>query len=271
MKMNSLKMKKILEDKLKNDQYRFSYNRDKSTFRVEWKETKKGITISLPQVIGNYEERGDAAVEDLLEHVNEVLSMMNREYTLNNMEKHIYPVIRSTSFPTKTKGGMELVTKDHTAETRIFYALDLGNSYRLIEKDLMEKEQWSENRIHENALFNLRSLPLNYKEDQVRDNDFYFIATQDGYDASRILNESFLDEMKAKCKGDMAVAVPHQDVLIIADLRNDTGYDVLAQMTMKFFAEGRIPITSLALIYEDKKLEPMFILAKNKPRNPKKS
>ena len=126
----------------------------------------------------------------------------------------------------------------------------------------MEKEQWSKERIHENALFNLRSLSLDYKTDQVRDNYYYFIATQDGYDASRILNESFLEEMKAKCKGDMAIAVPHQDVLIIADLRNDTGYDVLAQMTMKFFAEGRIPITSLALMYEDKKLEPIFILAK---------
>ena len=32
----------------------------------------------------------------------------------------------------------------------------------------------------------------------------------------------------------MAVAVPHQDVLILADIQNETGYDILAQMTMSF-------------------------------------
>src|SRR5690625_6348271 len=70
--------------------------------------------------------------------------------------------------------------------------------------------------------------------------------------------------MSEKCEGDLALAVPHQDVLILADITNDSGYDILAQMTMKFFAEGRIPITSLAFIYENKKLEPIFIMAKNK-------
>ncbi len=61
----------------------------------------------------------------------------------------------------------------------------------------------------------------------------------------------------------MAVAVPHQDVLIIADIRNKTGYDILAQMTMSFFTKGLVPITALSFIYEDGKLEPIFILGKN--------
>lgn len=265
MKMTSIKMKKLLEDKLKNDSYRISYNRDKDTMRIEWKETKQGITISLPQVVGKFEEKGDEAVQDLVAHVTEALSIMNQDYTLNQMEKHIYPVIRSTSFPTETKEGKSLITKEHTAETRIFYAIDLGKSYRLIEEALLNEEGWSEERLHEHALFNLRALSCDYKKDQVQDNDFYFLATQDGYDASRILNDQFLSEMEAKCEGEMAIAVPHQDVLIIADIKNNTGYDVLAQIAMKFFAEGRIPITSLALMYEDKKLEPIFILAKNKP------
>lgn len=269
--MTSIKMKKLLENKLKDEAYRISYNRDNDTMRIEWKETKKGMTVSLPQVIGKYEEKGEEAVDDLVAHVEEALSIMNRDYTLQEMEKYIYPVIRSTSFQTETKDGEKLVTKDHTAETRIFYAIDLGKSYRLIEAELLEKEGWSEKRLHENALFNLRALSCDYKKDQVQDNDFYFIATQDGYDASRILNEHFLEEIKAQCEGDMAIAVPHQDVLIIADIKNDTGYDVLAQIAMKFFAEGRIPITSLALMYENKKLEPIFILAKNKPtKKPKK-
>ena len=40
----------------------------------------------------------------------------------------------------------------------------------------------------------------------------------------------------------MLVAVPHQDVLIIADIRNKTGYDVMAHLTMEFFTKGLVPL-----------------------------
>lgn len=270
MKMTSIKLKKILEKKLQSPEYRTSYNRDKDQFRIEWKESKKGINVKLPNVIAKYNERGEEAIDELVDHLAEALKIMNADHHLTGMEKNIFPVIRATSFPTKMKNDKKLITKEHTAETRIFYALDLGKSYRLIDEEIVKKEGWSEKRVHENALFNLRSLKTDYKVDSVADNDFFFLATQDGYDASRILNESFLDEMKEKATGDLAVAVPHQDVLIVADIRNDTGYDILAQMTMKFFAEGQIPITSLPFIYENNVLEPIFILAKNKPKNSKK-
>ncbi|MFD1851079.1 DUF1444 domain-containing protein [Oceanobacillus bengalensis] len=265
MKLTSIQMKKKLEERLNNSQYRTSFNRDKDTFRIEWKESKRGMKVSLPNVIAKYNERGEVAIDELVDHVNEALRIMNEEHQLRGMEKSIYPTIRSTSFPTKTKSGVRLVTKDHTAETRIFYALDLGKSYQLIDEELLEKEGWTKERIDEIASFNVRSLSAKPKKDTVAGNDFYFVATQDGYDASRILNEAFLEEMKAAAKGDLAVGVPHQDVLIMVDVKNNTGYDILAQMMMKFFAEGRIPITSLPFIYEDKKLEPIFILAKNRP------
>ncbi|RDW16388.1 DUF1444 domain-containing protein [Oceanobacillus arenosus] len=264
MKMTSFQMKNRLENRFANEAYRISFNRDKDTLRIEWKESKRGMTISLPNVIGKFQERGDAALDELEDHVTEALRIMNEEHDLAGMEKHIFPVIRSTSFPTQTKRGSKLITKDHTAETRIFYALDLGKSYQLIDEGLLAKEGWKKEKIDEIASFNVRSLSTDAKKDTVAENDFYFVATQDGYDASRILNEAFLEEMKANVLGDLAVAVPHQDVLIIADIKNNTGYDILAQMTMKFFAEGRIPITSLPFIYEDRKLEPIFILAKNR-------
>ncbi|MGM8365870.1 DUF1444 domain-containing protein [Virgibacillus sp. W0181] len=266
MTMTSIKLKRILEERLADPGYHTSYNRDKDRFRIEWKESKQGITITMPNVIAKYNERGETAIDDLVEHITEALRIMNEEHYLTGMEKDIYPVIRSTSFPTETKAGKKLVFLDHTAETRIFYALDLGKSYRLIDDVMLKEERWSKERIHEMALFNIRSLSTDYKMDQVAGNDFYFIATQDGYDASRVLNEAFLEEMKANSKGELAISVPHQDVLILGDIQNKTGYDILAQMTMKFFAEGRIPVTSLSFIYDNKKLEPIFILAKNRPK-----
>ncbi|WP_042146451.1 DUF1444 domain-containing protein [Paucisalibacillus sp. EB02] len=265
MKMTSLKMKKILEDRLSDSNFNTKYNRDDDTFRVELKNTKQGVSIKLPNIIGKYNQQGEKAIDDLVDHVTESLRIMNKTHSLEGMEKNIFPVIRSTSFPTKAKSGANLIYKDHTAETRIFYALDLGKSYRLVDEVMLEKEGWSTKQIDEIATFNLRSLENDYRIDTVADNDFYFFAKQDGYDASRILNDTLLEEIKDKSIGELAVAVPHQDVLIMADIRNKTGYDILAQMTMKFFTEGRIPITALPFIYEDKKLTPIFILAKNRP------
>src|SRR5699024_12107808 len=102
-------------------------------------------TCALPiltQLVAKYNERGDADIDELVNHVQEALKIMNEEHQLTGMEKHIYPVIRSTSFPIKKKDGTVLLTKEHTAETRIFYALDLGNSYRLIDEEFLQTENW---------------------------------------------------------------------------------------------------------------------------------
>src|SRR5699024_10766539 len=155
MKMTSIKMKKLLEDKLKNDSYSISYNRDKDTMRIEWKETKQGMTISLPQVVGKNEEKGDEAVKDLVAHVTEALSIMKLDYTMNQKEKHIDPVIRTHSDPIKTKEDKDLISWYHSAETRSLYTNDLGKSYRLIEEALLDEEDCNEERLLEHALFNL--------------------------------------------------------------------------------------------------------------------
>ena len=106
---------------------------------------------------------------------------------------------------------------------------------------------------------------MNLKQDRVADNTFYFVSTKDGYEASRVLNDGWLKDMSDNAVGELVIAIPHQDTLIVADIENDMGYDIIAQMAMQFFAEGRIPITALSFLYESSQLEPVFILAKKKP------
>lgn len=265
MKMDSIKMKKLLEQRLQGPNRTFKYDRKNDQLRIESTETGKGITVSLPGVIGKWHEQKEEAIEAVVYYVEEGLQAMVEPLRLEGHEKRIFPVIRSTSFPT-SQDGIELLHEPHTAETRIYYALDLDKTYRLIDENLLAKENWDRNRIKEIALFNVRSLSTDMKLDEVAGNSFYFLNKNDGYDASRILNDAFLKDMSEKITGKMAVAVPHQDVLIVADIQNDTGYDVLAQLTMSFFASGRVPITALSFLYEDGELEPIFILGKNRKK-----
>ncbi|GAA0332815.1 DUF1444 domain-containing protein [Bacillus carboniphilus] len=264
MKMNTTKMRKSLEERLNAEDRTIKFDREQDTLRIENNATGKGITVSIPSVVNKWNELKDKAIDDIVYYVNEALSVMGKEHTLASENSHIYPVIRSTSFPTESDDGIKLLYDDHTAETRVYYALDLGKSYRLIDHKWLERNNVSEPAIREMAKFNVRSLETSMKKDIVAGNTFYFVNSNDGYDASRILNDVFLRQMSEKISGTMTVSVPHQDVLIIGDIQNETGYDILAQMTMSFFTNGYVPITALSFLYQDGELEPIFILGKNK-------
>ncbi|MED4533476.1 DUF1444 domain-containing protein [Metabacillus fastidiosus] len=266
MRMTSRKLVELIKEKLSNEQWSFEFDREKDMLRIENKTTDKGVSLSLPGIIAKWENKKEEAIDEVVYYVKEALNVMGKQQELTGKEKSVFPVIRSTSFTKETKEGIELVFADHTAETRIYYALDLGNTYRLIDVKMMEREGWNIEQLKEMAIFNLRSLETKVKADNVAGNIFYFFNANDGYDASRILNESLLQSYEEKIEGKMAVAVPHQDVLIIVDVRNETGYDILAQLTMSFFASGTVPITALSFLYEDNRLEPIFILGKNRPK-----
>lgn len=62
------------------------------------------------------------------------------------------PVIRATSFDKKTKEGQSFVISEHTAETNIYYALDLGKSYRLIDKSMLETLNMTEQQVKRNVI-----------------------------------------------------------------------------------------------------------------------
>ncbi len=257
-------MRRELEARLTGKDKLITYDREKDQLRIESTLLGKGITVSIPGVIAKWQIEQEKAIDEIVYYVEEGLRAMTDPVQLKDHEKKIFPVIRSGSFPTEAAEGNPFLIDEHTAETKIYYAYDMGNTYRLIDKQIMEKEGWEASRIKEIALFNARSLSTPLKEDQVAGNIFYFLNTNDGYDASRIVNKGFLNEIEKRITGTMVLAVPHQDVLIIADIRNDKGYDVLAQMAMSFFANGRVPITALSFLYEAGELEPIFILGKNK-------
>ena len=263
--MKALELIKIFKTKISEDKYSYDYNRETNKLRLTHKELGKGIDISIPPILAKYESKKEMAIDEVVYTILETFSAMEKEMAGQlDSSLAVYPVIRSTSFPLKSNEGNRFVTKDHTAETRIYYALDLGNTYRLIDEKMLASWSLRETEIRERALFQVRNLKTNFKTDEVAGNIFYFFNNNDGYDASRILNESLLKDMKKQISGDMTVSVPHQDVMIIGDIRNETGYDVLAQMTMHFFTVGTVPITSLSFIYDKGDLEPIFILAKNR-------
>ncbi|MEK4230372.1 DUF1444 domain-containing protein [Solibacillus sp. FSL H8-0538] len=263
--MESPQLVAELKKRLGEELFDWSFDEKTDKVRLDHKTLGQGMDISLPEILAKYTTKKEAAIEEVVYTIEQTFRAMAREQSEGFVDLSLmYPIIRSTSFPQQSNEGHVFVTTDHTAETRIFYALDLGTTYRLIDESMLPKLNVTADQIREAARFSVKKLPTVTKRDEVRGNVFYFLNHNDGYDASRILNDTFLKEMAAQIEGDMTVSVPHQDVLIIGDIRNEVGYDVLAQMTMHFFTVGAVPITSLSFVYENGEFEPIFILAKNK-------
>ncbi|MEB2300976.1 DUF1444 domain-containing protein [Lysinibacillus xylanilyticus] len=255
----------LLKQQLNEEKFDFEFDKKHDKLRLNHKKIGKGMELSLPGILAKYNDKQGAAIDEVVYTIEQTFNAMEQEKEQGfQTTTQIYPVIRATSYPQASKEGHAFITTEHTAETRIFYALDLGKTYRFIDESMLEVLQLTVEQVRDMARFSVKQLPAVYKKDEVAGNVFYFVNANDGYDASRILNESFLKDMQTKIEGDMTLSVPHQDVLIVGDIRNETGYDVLAQMTMHFFAVGTVPITSLSFIYEDGELEPIFILAKNR-------
>ena len=261
--MNVFQMRDKLKARLKQLDVEFKFDREEETLRIVRIDNHKGVTIKLNAIVAKYEEQKEKIIDEICYYVEEAIAQMGDE-EINNVEDiQIMPVIRATSFDKETKEGHAFVLTEHTAETNIYYALDLGKSYRLIDENMLQTLNLTAQQVKEMSLFNVRKLECRYSTDEVKGNIFYFINTNDGYDASRILNTSFLNHIQHQYEGEMLVGVPHQDVLILADIRNKTGYDVMAHLTMEFFTKGLVPITSLSFGYDNGHLEPIFILGKN--------
>jgi uncharacterized protein YtpQ (UPF0354 family) len=270
--MNQKELKNKLEHAFQEKQWDSTWNNNKDIFEIYLKGQEKPFELSVPNLLQRINNESNEPNEVITQAIEQVQIMMDsvearKSVELAGQDHNIFPVMRSTSFPGETTNGKKLVYDEHTAESRVYYAVDLGKSYTLVDEDMLNKSSWTKQEMKEKALFNLRGLKNEAKEDNVAGNRFYFIGTTDGYGASRILNQSLIQEYSQKVEGDLCLAIPHQDVLIFADLRNSTGYDVLGQMALHFYTNGGMPITPLPFDLKEGKLEPIFILAKRKPKN----
>src|SRR5690625_6031235 len=76
MALTTLELKKQLDQMFSGSQWKTSFKRDQDKYRVEWRETGKGVNITLPNVIAKHKQQGDKAIKELRseEHTSELQS-----------------------------------------------------------------------------------------------------------------------------------------------------------------------------------------------------
>jgi len=220
--------------------------------------------LSLEGLYESVEKQPDERRELLHSFVHRILATvrgMGESIDLARGEHAVYPVLRHRTFVEQSRKNY--VNRPHTAETYILYAYDLPEGYVLIEQHMLEQAGWDGEKLHACALDNLRQLPFSVKEQQVGEQTIYFISPTDGYAASRVLFTELLAQYERNKRGDtLGIAVPHQDVLILADLVGERGAQLLARLTYHFAARGDVPICPLPFVYQDGSLETIIVIQK---------
>ena len=127
-------MKDMLKQRISNEDRTFTFDSKKDQVRIESKVTGKGVTVSLPEIIAKWETQKEKAVDEIVYYIEHGLGAIEKDGQIEGKEKKLFPVIRSTSFPQQSNEEIPFITDEHTAETRVYYALDMGNTYRLVDE-----------------------------------------------------------------------------------------------------------------------------------------
>ncbi|MFT8364020.1 MAG: DUF1444 family protein [Sporolactobacillus sp.] len=264
--MTLQELARALAARLEQSGWHAAFDPKKEKMKIKDDVSGHEVTLVLSELLRKYPNDYDQAIAASVHTIAEAFAAMRQKQELAGHKESIYPVIRPASFPEQLKDGRRLLVCPHTAETNIFFVLDLGGSYRLLDRRTVQDAGLSLNDIQNAAYANINKLPVHSTIDVVRNNRFYFINYNDGYDASRLLNRRLMQAMRSKAEGELVCAIPHQDVLIFADIVNPEGYDVLAQMVLKFYAAADAPISLLPFLCHADSLEPLFIMAQRRPR-----
>jgi uncharacterized protein YtpQ (UPF0354 family) len=176
--------------------------------------------------------------------------------------KLIVPVIKDRAWLADARKALmdrgakevpENVYEDLNPDLIILYAEDSPKHIRyLVPKDL-EKAQIARKELRRLACENLKRL-LPKIERQGEDGLFMLTAGGD-YEASLLLFDSIWTDMKQEVRGDVVVAIPSRDVLMVTGSKDAKGIEKVKEIVQKTSADSPYRITTKFFVFRNGKLE----------------
>lgn len=165
----------------------------------------------------------------------------------------IVPVIKDRRWLAETRrmlkaSGKEPVFEDLNSELVVVYAEDSSKRVRY----LTDSEDLGVARkdLRKLAVANLgRILPK--VEMRQHDDAFALLSAGGDYEASLLLFDDIWNGGQIKVDGDIVVAVPAKDVLLVTGSHNRKGLEVVRQLAAKFAGQQRYALTDVLFVYRN--------------------
>ena len=174
--------------------------------------------------------------------------------------ERIVPVIKDRAWPKemskvggKTKKAMKLVVDDLNGDLVIVYAEDGERNIRYFSPEDFEKTGIERGALRSVAVENLRRI---LPDVEVHAGELLSMLTAGGdYVASLLLLDDIWSGGQIKVDGEIVVAVPSRDVLLVTGSRNEKGIRELRKLAKEAAADNSYSLSDLLFVYRNGKFE----------------
>ena len=128
------------------------------------------------------------------------------------------------------------VYETFTTGLGVFYAMDLGNRYQLLQNRHLTDDITRE-ALHAAALKNMAAEVADRTEVNGDPVNMMMLTNGGNFEAAMLLADGLWENLRDVLKDDVCVAVPARDLLFIAGRNNPVGREALRAMVRKFFDE----------------------------------
>jgi uncharacterized protein YtpQ (UPF0354 family) len=183
-------------------------------------------------------------------------TVLNSQATESLDRTRIIAVVKDRLWLEETRQAMikrgakklpENVYDDLNADLVVLYAEDSPKNIRYFSPADLEKAGIERKELRTLACENLkRVIP---KIERHGGNGLFMLSAGGDYEASLLLFESIWDDFKKEITGDVVVAIPTRDVLIVTGSENTQGLEQMKQIVKKATAEGSYRLTTKLFVY----------------------
>ena len=225
---------------------------------VEIKDKDGGeMTAFLDNAYNEYLQDPTAKDAVIARHVESIVEVMEVQPLDTS---RIVPVVKDRKWVAdmqrvRVPAGetMPLVTDELNSELVVVYAEDTERTVRYFSPDDLQKAGIERPKLREVALTNLRRI---LPEMQLHRGELYSMLTAGADYVSSLLLLDIWDPEQLQVDGDIVVAIPSRDVVLLTGSNNKKGIAELRKVARKVVAQNTYTLTDTLFVYRNGRFEP---------------
>lgn len=227
-----------------------------SELMIKTKHNGKDLTHYLNNAYAEYLQDKDSFHEVFDRHMKSALTLYQPDQKFSHSK--IVPSIKDWRYLEELKrirpnDEIEYLYEKYNDELFIFYAQDTEHSISYLIKDNIEEYNINTEDLRATSIENLLNI---LPEIQSHGENGYFMLTAGGdYEASLILEESIWTKENFKVKGEIVIAVPARDLVLITGNEDREGLKRLQETIAEINQTGSYLVSDKLFIWGGGKFE----------------
>ena len=219
---------------------------DENTIELSFKEND--IRISIDNAYIEYKSKESLLDEILKRYISSVSEIFNSNHKTNI--NRILPIIKPIEYlndvenETKAFGAtksIQVAYEKYNDQLIIVYAEDTDNSIRYLTQDDLKDIIINPDDLQTIAIKNLDRLLTSI---QKKGNEgVYMLIAGSNYESSIILLKDIVNKQNFEVDGDLVIAIPNRDMLLITGSNNKEGIKKITRLATKTFQTGDRPLS----------------------------